>query len=68
MSRNKRVNFYKVVTWYCDKVGCKYLNYRHIKLSEIIRDDKCDRCEKRIHEPLTTELQPNQKHDKRNND
>lgn len=59
----------KIVTWECDKDACGFRNAREIPLEFVIYDDICDKCHKKVHEPLTIDLaiRDNKKKTKPNN-
>lgn len=48
----------KRVIWMCDKEDCSAGNTREIVIGSVIYDDICDFCHRRIHEPLTSEIDP----------
>ena len=43
----------KTVVWVCDNKDCYHTNSRRLRVSDVLNDDVCEKCKKRIHEPLT---------------
>ncbi len=61
----KMYNNTKTVYWKCDKVSCQKENYRIIQKDSIIFEDKCDACSHTISEPITIDIEGNnRKNDK----
>lgn len=58
---SNQYNKSKTVYWICDKVGCKFENYRYIRIDAIIYEDTCEKCKRNISEPITIEIDKNDK-------
>jgi hypothetical protein len=52
-----------LLSWPCDKEDCEHLNKRWVPKGTIINIDKCDCCERNIHEPLTELVTTNKRED-----
>lgn len=59
---NRKKHITKQVYWICDKKNCNTGNNREIERDTVLNDDVCDYCHGRIHEPLTIDLNNNDKH------
>jgi hypothetical protein len=58
--KRKRV---REVYWTCDKKrDCSATNHRTIEIGDVLNDDVCDYCHRRIHEPILIELNNDQQH------
>lgn len=56
MRENKKKKRTRQIYWLCDKKGCRTGNIRDIPSDNVLNDDVCDYCHKRIHEPLLIDL------------
>jgi len=52
-----------LLSWQCDKDDCEQMNRRWVPMGTIINFDKCDSCEREIHEPLTDIITTNKRED-----
>jgi len=67
MESNNNLETYYVY-WRCDKVGCNKKNQRKINAFirrddepiaySVYNDDRCDKCDEEIHEPLFVRYDP----------
>ena len=55
----------RTVIWVCDKTDCATANTREILEGYVIYDDICDFCHRRIHEPLTSDIETKNKNERK---
>lgn len=56
MMKHHMKNDQKMISWACDKNGCKEDNYRLIPEETTLYYDRCDYCHQLIHEPILIDI------------
>lgn len=45
-----------LIIWQCDKRDCEQINRRWIPRDHLLFDDVCEKCNRKIHEPITDKI------------